>query len=77
MLMANGPEIHGKRTTGLVVGGQRWQSTRPNTTAGPSTPLRFAQDDTFWVNGGQRTTATAKTTAGPSTPLRFAQDDTF
>jgi hypothetical protein len=36
-----------------------------------------AQDDTFWVSGEQRTTATAKTTAGPSTPLRFAQDDTF
>jgi hypothetical protein len=36
-------------------------------TAGPSTPLRFAQDDNCFQ----------MMKAGPSTPLRFAQDDNF
>jgi hypothetical protein len=49
----------------------------PTTNAGPSTPLRSAQDDTFWVNGGQRTTATAETTAASFGSAALRQDDIF
>ena len=47
--------------------------------AGPSAPLRFAQDDTFceFVYDEIMVVDLSGEDAGPSTPLRSAQDDTF
>jgi hypothetical protein len=51
------------------------RKARAKTTAGPSAPLRFAQDDnSVWMTD-RKARAKAKATAGPSTSLRFAQDD--
>jgi hypothetical protein len=58
-----------------MVDKEQLQQQRAN--AGPSTPLRSAQDDTFWVNGGQRTTATAETTAASFGSAALRQDDIF